>query len=476
MLVVLPVCDKDVHLAELNLTLVRHLEGKIRRHRLLISCEENFEGRDRVLAWAHKAFAQVDLFTYSPYTGPKEWPRPQNFAWQKVAKLAGIEEPWLWWEQDAVPLKKGWLDILEKRYQASGKTFMGHFVSSMGHMNGVAIWPPHLEKHVKEPLFCRGVAFDWVAKDRTVPHMHKANDLMVHHLKENGPRSFKTREEVRALGSAVLFHGCEDGSLHKLVMECNRKLQLLPQKEDTGDTPPDAQRIVVASIVDNPRTRDESKRIHWALNSWRQLKEQHVDILVMRPPFLRNSLSLQDKRRLPYLKDLLIKAINKTRPGDLILLTNADIGVHVTAPKKIRERMLEVDALSVCRTEIRDCKDMSIIRESIAATALEDVGRDAFILSHSWLTQNVAEFPDFFWGECEWDLCLYYLLRHQAGLESTKESFRSRDIEVELEPGYLYHVNHDSTRTWDKEPETSPAKLHNQRRSKEFLHGLGVAW
>lgn len=231
-LVVIPFCDKDYDCAMLNLKLARILDGKTPYEAIIsYDTDSSIKHIRNVRAAANECFNCVDSFVYKP---PRnlEWPRPQNHAWSKIAEYIKdrYECSWFWWEMDAVPLRKGWLNILMNEYGESGKQFMGYIVESMGHMNGVGFYPQDISKYV--PTYNRLVkAFDVAIRAQTIAHTHKANHLFqnmwalnedgVHILGKGKAPSFPTKESVENIidFNKVIFHRCKDGTLAKRLIE-----------------------------------------------------------------------------------------------------------------------------------------------------------------------------------------------------------------------------------------------------------------
>ena len=150
MIVVIPCCKKDVHLAVANLAFAIHLD-KTSSLKALIAHESD-TCIDPVMELAKKFFSGVETFSYDPWTGNTMWPFPQNYAWQEVARHieSKVGQPWFWWEQDAIPLKPGWLDAIDEAYKAGERPFSGAVTSQMGtyYMAGVAVYPKRDRKSV----------------------------------------------------------------------------------------------------------------------------------------------------------------------------------------------------------------------------------------------------------------------------------------------------------------------------------------
>ncbi len=221
MLVVLPFCHKDEHLALKNLELCKKLDGKTKYTCLLTFDSDT--NPDAVEALAKQCFSEVKKLQYNRWGGDQAWPSVQNWAWQETARHIYThfrDKHWLWWEADATPLVGGWLDKLSAKYATGKRPFMGHVVPKMGHMNGVAVYPGNVCEYSIDALLVRKAAWDVVLKDATIYHTQAANDLMVHFPRHNGiTLSFTDKDALKELRKrgAVLFHGCNDGTLIDLV-------------------------------------------------------------------------------------------------------------------------------------------------------------------------------------------------------------------------------------------------------------------
>jgi predicted GH43/DUF377 family glycosyl hydrolase len=224
LIVVIPFCCKDEDLAVKNLLVAQKLQGgQVSSFECLLSYD-TLTNPARVLEAATSTFSKVHQFFYEPLEGKVNWPGPQNHAWQSVARHIYTHfrnGPWFWWEGDAVPLVAGWLDKLNAEYVSGAKPFMGHIVDKLGHMNGVAVYPWNVIEYSSSAMITRHAAWDVALKNETIDITHKANKLMVHFPRFNGIKfSFTDRKALDRLkkDGAVLFHGCNDGTLQDLVM------------------------------------------------------------------------------------------------------------------------------------------------------------------------------------------------------------------------------------------------------------------
>jgi hypothetical protein len=231
MIIVIHVCSKDVDAALRNLAWVKELDGKV-PFDCLISHEIGFAA-NQVMASASEYFRSVSEFGYSVMSRRHEpWPAFQNWAWRKTA--LGVlrlpnHEPWLWWEQDAVPLRAGWLDTLDAAYTASVKLFLGTIGAAPSamhpeHLNGVAVYPHDVTANGPESLFYSGEAFD-VAGGWRVLQKSEISSLFQHVWSREGNQSpnactFPDAASMKLVSTdAVLFHRCKDGTLIDRIRE-----------------------------------------------------------------------------------------------------------------------------------------------------------------------------------------------------------------------------------------------------------------
>lgn len=217
MIVVLPVCASDYAIAIRNVEHAIMLDGSV-EFDAIIAHDRHFD----VTVLKEKCdhyFNSVTQIICEPWTGDRSWPKPANFAWQHVARVAiGFKKPWFWWEADATPLRAGWLTYLAYAHKTGNRSFSGAVTSQNGltYMAGVAIYPPNTAHRCEHAMFAREAAFDIVAstKDGILRHTHDISSLIAHTPTINNTR-FKDEQDVKRLipEGSVLFHKCKDGSL-----------------------------------------------------------------------------------------------------------------------------------------------------------------------------------------------------------------------------------------------------------------------
>lgn len=184
----------------------------------------------------------------------RSWPAGSAQCFIEVCRWAAMNAtgPCYNFELDNVPMKKGWLDTLEREYHGAGQPFMGCVVKTRGfvdgqpvstgerHMVGTGIYPHDFAKRsvklnsvarimawVKTPL----EPYDIQLRHEIVPQAHHTNKI-AHRFKtvnyrieggqlvcDNQPGNPEAASHAAPVGADVcVVHGCKDDSLAKLVL------------------------------------------------------------------------------------------------------------------------------------------------------------------------------------------------------------------------------------------------------------------
>jgi len=166
----------NVHRGDIRLALKHaqwlHKMGMESYHRAIVAHDVTcpIPQTNKLAQELRQCFLDVDFFVYPRPTG--NYPQTANMAWQAVAKeMAKGEQPWLWWEADAIALKKDWLEQLQREYEREKKSWMGVRVPHMSHCNGLAIYPADAAFRMPKAMRATGEAWDMVAKDE-INDMH----------------------------------------------------------------------------------------------------------------------------------------------------------------------------------------------------------------------------------------------------------------------------------------------------------------
>lgn len=215
MFVALPVVSGDAHLAIKNLDWAIELDGPVPFDCLVAHEIPDADAISPVIDRAKKYFRNVIVHRYNPWLGTKAWPQPQNYAWQNVGKwmYSNMLDHFLWWEPDAVPVRKGWLTLLANAVIEGKKPFCGCWFYSHGryYMAGVGIYTPKVLEICPRAFTTLVNPFDQILGMSIVNKVHQTT-LIRHEIE---PVSFRDGNDLKFHldQETALFHKCKDGSL-----------------------------------------------------------------------------------------------------------------------------------------------------------------------------------------------------------------------------------------------------------------------
>jgi hypothetical protein len=234
--VVIPACQKDIHLAMLMLEWMAEL-GQTPTHRVVFSLSRFIrdEQIQALEAAASKVFIHWKTWTFPDDLARFPWPIPHNNHFQKTVRSMKValdgqpEQSWFWVEPDCVPLHKDWLLRFEEEHAKStkqGKHFTGslvsmpHPTSTPDHMTGNAIYPRDLPRYAPSVMFVSKTAWDVGGAEEIIPQAYFTDILQ--HVYES-PR-FETMNSVNRTvrNGAVLFHQSKDGAMIQRLREIRK--------------------------------------------------------------------------------------------------------------------------------------------------------------------------------------------------------------------------------------------------------------
>ena len=207
--------------------------------------------------------------------GRRGWPGGPNHYWKQTAlylrdEYGNKDQPWLFLEMDMTPIDHKWADKLEAGYNACDKPFLGNLswtttttaeqeiLKLCQHLVGAAVYPPDLDPYSKiwTKVDQINTAWDVLLQWEFPPHAHDTDLIQFcfrtcNYTKRrdeigNWVIQGEDREEWPGdgsytfanpidIGTAVLVHGCNDGSLAKLVYkEITGGHMVLPKKHVTN--------------------------------------------------------------------------------------------------------------------------------------------------------------------------------------------------------------------------------------------------
>jgi hypothetical protein len=172
---------------------------------------------------------------------------------------------------------------------------------------------------------------------------------------------------------------------------------------------------------------------------------------------VRNSEIIDDKRRLPFLRDMVQLALLVSKSGDdTIFLTNGDV---CFAPM-VTQMILSSPKPFYChRRDFYHKLDKPLTTAEVQI-GHEYPGNDAFGFTPAWWAKHGGEFPDMLIGATGWDWVMRVLMQETGGVSL---------------PNAIYHEHHKSL--WHNKlfRRTNKAQRWNQKLAAEFLTKRGVS-
>lgn len=199
-------------------------------------------------------------------------------------------------------------------------------------------------------------------------------------------------------------------------------------------------------VVDDHGTTVRHKA---ARKTWDQF-----DVVLASTKWRRNATMIGNARPLPFVKDLLERALSVAETGDVVFLSNSD--TQLSNVDRVAHHAHRFGAVSIRRDERNGEKH---------------IGRELYAFSASYLRDNLQAMPDVV-GAMPWvDLCLARYIRSTMRIRTTgapktvwSESNLWQDFfPSELPPGPAYHPAHSSS--WNSvEEQKTPAYRWNSQK------------
>lgn len=226
-----------------------------------------------------------------------------------------------------------------------------------------------------------------------------------------------------------------------------------------------ARRVVhaVERHTETDLGRLEQKKRVW--DSWQELYRNGI-IPRHYETYVRDSSTIGDARRLPFLKDVLAFAMAGHNDQDIVFWTNDDNALHPQLPRLLEMFCSIYDVCTSHRCDLKEELSPTTDPAHLAKVSQPHMGRDLFAATVKWLRLHWAEVPDYLLGCPEFDLGLAMMVRKHRGFSTTHADLFEVIPCCELPRGYVLHWNH--RKTWQDLPSTTPGHQHNHRLLKEW--------
>lgn len=208
------------------------------------------------------------------------------------------------------------------------------------------------------------------------------------------------------------------------------------------------------------RTAESQRRAEVAQASWQieYATGRWIPCQVLREETDRDGMSIGDPHNVNFVHDTVDRALRQaTNAGDIIALTNADIGFTPGLTGKIIEVVTRHGAAFTHRRDF-DHIGQPFVSEAEVKLGKFYPGTDAFFFTVEWWRAHRAEYGDFLMGREYWDEVLRQLVKYTGG----------RGIEFAV-----WHEWHESF--WSGEArETMAGNVHNHRLRAEWFTRTGL--
>lgn len=249
MIVVLNVSHKDSELALRNMRWMAELGG-CKKHEIILqsSVIAAANGLVNELEPAAKEVFGTTSLRIADLQDERGWPWSPNAAWLDAVQFirTKVQKPWLWMEPDAIPIKEGWLDMIEEEYLRipSDRYFMGGEVKVPSHrMSGVGVYPAWVAQFTRGfPMLLHAKAGPWdqvLARDFMRYTQFTPLIQNVWNVVPGDPATIPTFPDVESLKliapQTVIFHRNKDGTLIERIRESRANVALEKDESEKPD-------------------------------------------------------------------------------------------------------------------------------------------------------------------------------------------------------------------------------------------------
>ena len=240
MKIVIPVSAHDSKLINAFCDIVLFFSPYVNHELLVVVRPSDYKHGIEVFNRLSGKFLNPKIYIFDD-DGPRGWPKGPNHYWRETVRYldnTNNKLPWLWMEMDCTPVINGWIDKIENEYIAKANNgCLGNIQSlltgdELQHMVGAGVYPYDFGKRTKlwKSIDDDSLAFDVHCRAESLPMCKDSKTIGFH---------FRTRkydcgaEGMRGVASTeqfikylfhrpvskktALVHGCNDGSLARLI-------------------------------------------------------------------------------------------------------------------------------------------------------------------------------------------------------------------------------------------------------------------
>lgn len=212
----------------------------------------------------------------------------------------------------------------------------------------------------------------------------------------------------------------------------------------------------------NDYERQDDGNLHrhrLAKNTWEKTYNAHpmwMSYPVHDNMLTRSSLNVGEKRRTPFVKDVINMVANEARADDILVFTNDDNLMLEGFTATILEKVIQHRAIWGSRWEL----PMGVEPKWGSPKGYKHVGADVFAFTKQWWDENQDSFPDHLISFEAWDLNLRILIESTGGTQ------------VE---GLVAHYIHQPV--WhSREHREGIGNLHNRKLFQQWLAQRNLKW
>lgn len=246
---------------------------------------------------------------------------------------------------------------------------------------------------------------------------------------------------------------------------------------------PPRRRIFHVSERHRETNPAQLERVTKSQETWQRLYSESgvIGMPLDEACYPRSACDMGNRRKLPYLKDILAPALKLADPHDIIFITNDDIHLHPDIAKMLELHIGMFEAASSIRSEWREQCLATDTPHIWNRRSQGHTGRDLFAFTARWLRAHWDDIPDFFVGTSHWDYCLASLVRLEFGILSSRQNIEKHFFPAEMPHGYIGHVMHRAF--WCNTRIKEVAQTYNQQLFRDWcgrfpnefkFHGLEV--